>query len=69
MTSPSTIAAATEGDSRGVEWRWDAVDYKDRRDVLKMAQCGKHVVMVPAKRGRETSDQVEILTQAVTRPQ
>jgi hypothetical protein len=41
--------------------RWDAADHKERRDLLKMALRGKHMVIAPAERGRGSTDQAEIL--------
>jgi site-specific DNA recombinase len=41
--------------------RWDAADHKERRDLLKMALRGKHLVIAPAERGRGSTDQAEIL--------
>ena len=40
------------------QWRqrWDTADYKGKRDLLKMALRGKHLVIQPAQRGRGSAD-------------
>ena len=45
------------GTSRA-QWRqrWDTADYKGKRDLLKMALRGKHLVIQPAQRGRGSAD-------------
>jgi hypothetical protein len=45
------------GTSRA-QWRqrWDTADYKRKRDLLKMALRGKHLVIQPAQRGRGSAD-------------
>jgi site-specific DNA recombinase len=45
------------GTSRA-QWRqrWDTADYKGKRDLLKMALRGKHLVIEPAQRGRGSAD-------------
>jgi DNA invertase Pin-like site-specific DNA recombinase len=50
------------GTSRG-QWRqrWDTADYKGKRDLLKMALRGKHLVIQPAGRGRGSADQADIV--------
>jgi DNA invertase Pin-like site-specific DNA recombinase len=40
--------------------RWDAADHKERRDLLKMALRGKHIVVAP-ERGRGRNDEAGIL--------
>ena len=41
--------------------RWDTADYKGKRDLLKMALRGKHLVIQPAQRGRGSADQTDIV--------
>jgi site-specific DNA recombinase len=50
------------GTSRA-QWRqrWDAADYKGKRDLLKMALRGKHLVIQPAGHGRGSTDQADIV--------
>jgi site-specific DNA recombinase len=40
--------------------RWDAADHKEKRDLLKMALRGKHLVIAPADRGRGSTDHADI---------
>jgi site-specific DNA recombinase len=41
--------------------RWGSADHKEKRDLLKMALRGKHIVIAPAERGRGSTDQDNIL--------
>jgi hypothetical protein len=50
------------GTSRA-QWRqrWDTADHKGKRDLLKMALRGKHLVIQPAQRGRGSADLDEVM--------
>jgi site-specific DNA recombinase len=50
-------AAQPLGTSRE-QWtqRWGKADHKGKRDLLKMALRGKHLVIQPAQRGRGSAD-------------
>jgi hypothetical protein len=41
--------------------RWDAADHKERRDLLKMALRGRHLVIAPMERGAGGVNQAEII--------
>ena len=41
--------------------RWNAADHTEKRDLLKMALWGKHIVIAPAERGRGSTDEAGIL--------
>ena len=41
--------------------RWDKADHKEKRDLVKMALRGKHLVSAPAERGRGSTDQADIV--------
>jgi site-specific DNA recombinase len=45
------------------QWRrrWVDADHKEKRDLLKMALRGKHIVIAPAERGRGSTDEADIL--------
>jgi site-specific DNA recombinase len=44
------------------QWRkrWDVADYKEKRDLLKMALRGKHLVVAPAEHGLGSFDLADI---------
>jgi DNA invertase Pin-like site-specific DNA recombinase len=58
---PSPVAQPL-GTSRE-QWtqRWDKAAYKEKRDLIKMALRGKHLVIAPAERGRGSTDQADIV--------
>ena len=41
--------------------RWDAADHKEKRELLKMAMRGKHLVIAPMERGAGSTDQADII--------
>ncbi len=45
------------------QWRrrWDAADHKERRDLLKMALGGKHLVIGPVEHGPGSTEQTDII--------
>jgi DNA invertase Pin-like site-specific DNA recombinase len=60
--SSDSVAQQPLGASRE-QWkqRWEKADHKEKRDLLKMALRGKHLVIAPAERGRGSTDQADIL--------
>ncbi len=64
LPDPGPVPGAQQslGTSRA-QWRqrWDTADYRGKRDLLKMALRGKHLVIQPAQRGRGSADQADIV--------
>jgi site-specific DNA recombinase len=64
LPDPGPVPGAQQslGTSRA-QWRqrWDTADFKGKRDLLKMALRGKHLVIQPAQRGRGSADQADIV--------
>jgi hypothetical protein len=61
LPDPGPVAVPGTQQSLGTsraQWRqrWDTADYKGKRDLLKMALRGKHLVIQPAQRGRGSAD-------------
>ncbi len=54
---PRLLAATREQWQR----RWDAADHKERRDLLKMALGGKHLVIGPVEHGPGSTEQTDII--------
>jgi site-specific DNA recombinase len=64
VPDPGPVPGAQQSLGTGrAQWRqrWDAADYKGKRDLLKMALRGKHLVIQPAGHGRGSTDQADIV--------
>lgn len=64
LSSPGSIPPAQLPlDASREQWqrRWDAGDHKEKRDLLKMALRGRHLVIAPMERGAGGISQVEIV--------
>ena len=57
---PPEAPQPTEASPEQWKHRWKDADNKGKRDLLKKALRGKHLVIAPAERGRGSADQADI---------
>jgi site-specific DNA recombinase len=64
LPDPGRVPGAQQslGTSRD-QWRqrWDTADFKGKRDLLKVALRGKHLLIQPTQRGRGSADLADIV--------
>jgi site-specific DNA recombinase len=64
LPNPDTDPAARQPlETSREQWkqRWGKADHKEKRDLLKMALQGRHLVIAPPERGRGSTDPADIV--------